>query len=66
MMNKGWKTVLAEIEKCVLLCANCHGLRHVDQRVGDAGIEPATTPFQAEDAAVTPDPEEWSIQDSNL
>ena len=28
--NKGLKTILAEIEKCVILCANCHRKLHAN------------------------------------
>jgi hypothetical protein len=30
--------------------------------VGNAGVEPATTQFQAEDATATPDPDMWAAQ----
>jgi hypothetical protein len=26
-----WKTILEEIEKCVLLCSNCHRIRHFEE-----------------------------------
>ena len=26
--NKNWDTIKKEIERCVLLCANCHMIRH--------------------------------------
>lgn len=26
--GRSWKSVLAEIEKCVVICANCHAIRH--------------------------------------
>ena len=28
MMNGNWDRILKEIRKCILLCANCHRLRH--------------------------------------
>ena len=27
-MNKSWDTVLTELDKCVLLCGNCHAEEH--------------------------------------
>tara|TARA_R100000656_G_scaffold80579_1_gene59007 strand:- start:222 stop:464 length:243 start_codon:yes stop_codon:yes gene_type:complete len=28
MKRKKWKSIKEEIDKCVLLCLNCHGIRH--------------------------------------
>lgn len=28
MINKSWAKIIKELDKCVLLCANCHGERH--------------------------------------
>jgi hypothetical protein len=42
--NRAWETVLIEAEKCVLICANCHRLRHSKeedekiQKVEDVGV----------------------------
>lgn len=30
--TRKWENVLAEIEKCDLLCANCHRIRHIGER----------------------------------
>lgn len=32
--NKGRPAALKEIEKCACLCANCHRLRHYNERTG--------------------------------
>lgn len=28
VLNKAWKTIIKELKKCVLLCANCHEKKH--------------------------------------
>lgn len=30
LVNKAWNTILNELKKCVMVCANCHALRHKD------------------------------------
>lgn len=47
LVNRGWKTVLDEVAKCVVLCANCHRYRHIHR-----GTETRTlsTPLQTENA----------------
>lgn len=37
--NRSWKTLLKEVAKCELVCANCHNIRTYNRR---KGIEPAT------------------------
>lgn len=31
MLNRGWQTVLDEVAKCELVCANCHMIRTHDR-----------------------------------
>jgi hypothetical protein len=30
ILNRGWKLILSEIDKCTLLCSNCHRITHSD------------------------------------
>lgn len=33
-LDRNWDTILEEIEKCVMLCSNCHRLRHYNEDRG--------------------------------
>lgn len=36
--SRSWASMVEELEKCVLLCANCHAERHYLNRVGPDGM----------------------------
>lgn len=36
-LNRAWKEVLAEVEKCDVVCANCHRIRTFSRREEDNG-----------------------------
>lgn len=38
--NKSWDSIKTEMEKCVLLCANCHAIEH-STKIGDKFIKEA-------------------------
>lgn len=41
---RSWKSIITELDKCVLLCNNCHSERHnpLAKMVGPPGIEPGS------------------------
>ncbi len=38
--NKNWESIKAELRKCIVLCANCHAIRH-STKDGDIFIKEA-------------------------
>jgi NAD-dependent dihydropyrimidine dehydrogenase PreA subunit len=37
--TKNWESIKVELDKCVLLCANCHRIRHIEERKKNAVAE---------------------------
>ena len=34
-LDRNWNTILEEVEKCIMLCSNCHRVRHYREDRGD-------------------------------
>lgn len=44
--NKTWDVVKVELKKCVLLCSNCHAIRHTNR---DAALMQAVEDYKGEE-----------------
>ena len=34
-LDRNWDTILEEVDKCIMLCSNCHRLRHYNEDRGN-------------------------------
>ena len=41
-LDRNWDAILEEVEKCVMLCSNCHRVRHYREERGDTSFETTT------------------------
>ncbi len=47
-ISRSWDSIKSEIDKCILVCANCHREIHAGMVTAKAGLEPATLPLTEE------------------
>jgi len=38
-LDRNWNTILEEIEKCIMLCSNCHRIRHYREERGSTEFD---------------------------
>lgn len=38
-LDRNWETILEEVGKCVMLCSNCHRVRHYREDRGDTHFD---------------------------
>jgi hypothetical protein len=47
-ISRSWDLIRCEVDKCILVCANCHREIHAGIVTARAGLEPATLPLTEE------------------